>query len=348
MSTVAYDEAGSPAIAPIVSIDHTRPWLSSHDLVLPDGHEYRVWVAGEGGIPFVLAPGYTASGRVYAQTACRLVSLGFKPIIIDAPGHGGTDPLPRRRHRLQAGAYADYYAAALDHLGIRRAILAGHSWGGLNMGLLAAAQPERALGLVLINSIFSAEWERWMAHLRRRPYQLPGFLGDFLVDGFYTIPFNDISSGQMVKFTKTMGGVYAAQLRQLFTLASPGLAIAGHRGQEDAIKAIRRAGVPVAVLHGNKDRIVRERFSLDTAQRIGGHFVRIEGGCHAWLISCPNTFPAIMAELAQTALAERLSGISAAECYEPEGLIHTLEVAPDKRRRSRPVPPRYQWSAQLH
>lgn len=343
MSTVGSWEAVSP-VAPIVSIGHARPWLTSHDLELPDGHHYRIWVAGEGGIPFVLAPGYTASGRVYAQTANRLVALGYKPIIIDAPGHGGTSPLPRRRQRLQAQAYGDYYAAVLDHLGVRRAILAGHSWGGLNAGLVAAAVPERVLGLVLINSIFSVEWERWMIQLTHRVHRLPGFLTDFMLDGLYTIPFNDVTSGQMVKFTRTMGGVYAAQLRQFFTLASPGLAIAAYRGQVDAMTAIRQAGIPVAVLHGDHDRIVRESCSLDTARRTGGAFVRIENGCHAWLISCPNTFPAIIDELSHTLFSEPLTAASVADCYDPDGLIHTLAVAPDKRRRHRLEPPRYRWT----
>jgi pimeloyl-ACP methyl ester carboxylesterase len=345
MSIVSNREpaSGSP-IAPIVSIDYSRPWLSSHDLSLPNGHRFRVWVAGERGIPFVLAPGFTASGKVYAQTACRLVALGFKPIIIDAPGHGGTEPLLSRRSRMSAEAYGEYYSAVLDHLGIRRAVLSGHSWGGLNAGLATAANPERVLALLLINSIFSVEWERWMAKLTLRPHRLPGFMTDFLLDGLYTIPFGDIQSGQMVKFTRTMGDVYTAQMRQFLRLSPPGLAIAIHRGQEAALDSIRRSGVPVIVLHGNRDRIVREACSLDTARRTGGYFIRIEGGCHAWLISCPNTFPAILAELSSSVLSDRLASVSPAECYEPDGLIHRLEVAPDKRRRRRIEPPRYQWT----
>lgn len=69
--------------------------------------------------------------------------------MVDGPGHGSSAQPPR-------GWTLDDHAVALsrvlDHLGLERAVLAGHSWGGMVSLRLALAQPQRVAGLGLVNT----------------------------------------------------------------------------------------------------------------------------------------------------------------------------------------------------
>jgi pimeloyl-ACP methyl ester carboxylesterase len=71
--------------------------------------------------------------------------------LIDRPGHGWSarpecddDASPARQAELVAGA--------LEQLGVRRAVLIGHSWGGAFATAYALAFPERTAGLVLLSA----------------------------------------------------------------------------------------------------------------------------------------------------------------------------------------------------
>ncbi|HUC48896.1 MAG TPA: alpha/beta hydrolase [Xanthobacteraceae bacterium] len=69
-------------------------------------------------------------------------------IFIDRPGHGWSE------RRGRQGSSPQYQAAmvaeVLDRLGIGRAIVVGHSWGGVLALRLALDQPQRVAGLVLL------------------------------------------------------------------------------------------------------------------------------------------------------------------------------------------------------
>src|SRR5438552_17187157 len=103
------------------------PRLARHTLELEDGHHVRVAIAGRG-VPLVVVHGFTAEGFLYAQTLNRLVRKGFRVIAIDMAGHGGTQGLPNGVAHL--GDYATLMGRAVEELGIKKAVFAGHSMGG--------------------------------------------------------------------------------------------------------------------------------------------------------------------------------------------------------------------------
>src|SRR5688572_29288561 len=104
-----------------------NPRLARHTFTLSDGHQIGLAVSGRG-VPLVVVHGFSAEGFLYAQTLNRLVRTGFKVIAIDLAGHGDTDGLPLLGETLDG--YAELMARCLRELGIRRAVLAGHSMGG--------------------------------------------------------------------------------------------------------------------------------------------------------------------------------------------------------------------------
>lgn len=100
-----------------------------------------------GRLPLVLSHGiYMDSGLWDAV----LPAFADRPVLtVDGPGHGGSEDPP-------ADWTLDHHVGALlevlDHHGLDRAVLVGHSWGGMVSLRLALAHPHRAAGLGLVNT----------------------------------------------------------------------------------------------------------------------------------------------------------------------------------------------------
>ena len=109
---------------------------------------YLDW-AGDG--PPVLAlHGLASSGNWYERVAARL-SPSYRIIAPDQRGHGRTTQAP--------GGYdwenlARDMSGLVDHLGLDRVAVLGHSWGGHVATNLAARFPKRVSRLVLIDGGF--------------------------------------------------------------------------------------------------------------------------------------------------------------------------------------------------
>ena len=98
--------------------------------------------------PIVVCLHATGHGaRDFAELARRLGSR-FEFIAIDWPGQGDS---PREEIPASAARYAHLLGAALDALGVPRALLLGNSIGGAAALIFAAAAPARVRGLVLCN-----------------------------------------------------------------------------------------------------------------------------------------------------------------------------------------------------
>jgi pimeloyl-ACP methyl ester carboxylesterase len=101
------------------------------------------------GPPIVFVHGLGANLTHFEHVAPPLERAGYRVCGLDLPGFGLSGK-PRRDYsiRFLSGAVL----ALLDHLGIERAILCGHSLGGLVCADAALAAPERVDRLVLISS----------------------------------------------------------------------------------------------------------------------------------------------------------------------------------------------------
>jgi lipase len=90
-------------------------------------------------------------GITSAHTAWPLVAAHLPDVRVVAPdlrGRGRSNELPGPYGMAQ---HAEDVAAAMDHLGIGRATVAGHSMGGFVAVVLAAQHPERVQRLVLVD-----------------------------------------------------------------------------------------------------------------------------------------------------------------------------------------------------
>jgi pimeloyl-ACP methyl ester carboxylesterase len=114
--------------------------VAVRELGPPDGMPFLFWHA--------LGPGHSGSSvRVAAEP---LAAAGFRVLGIDAPGFGLSPAAKDEDYALERLAPLVWSVA--DGVGVGRAVVAGHSWGGSVAVFAAAAQPGRTTALVLYDS----------------------------------------------------------------------------------------------------------------------------------------------------------------------------------------------------
>jgi pimeloyl-ACP methyl ester carboxylesterase len=350
--------ASDPIIGPGPSAEEeasfTLPRLARHEITLADGHQVGVAVCGHG-VPLVVVHGFSAEGILYAQTLSRLVDLGFKVIAVDTAGHGGTLGLPTNAHSM--ASYAELLARVLDHLGVRKAVLVGHSMGGRLVTEMAASDPDRAIAVILLDAIVGDTWDRMVNLFRLFPPLLVGVGVTLALDTASTVPwFRDPM--QAIKLGRLVGPTLAGHVRRPWRLLGPAASILRSTGTRWMLDTLRHEKIPVFAIHGDRDVAVPFATSKDAARRARGDLVIVKGATHSWLLKDPETLPSIMhalmrGRLGTAILKTRLDhGLDLdatdeeieAALYEPGALV--LELTPRQHFHDTEElhsPPRYRW-----
>jgi pimeloyl-ACP methyl ester carboxylesterase len=332
------------------------PRLARHTVHLDDGHRVSVAVAGRG-VPLVVVHGFTGDGLLYAQTLSRLVSSGFKVIAIDTAGHGGTAGLASGGGDL--GGYAELLGRVIDHLGIRRAVLAGHSMGGRLVTELAAERPDKVIAVILIDAIVGETWDRRVAVSRVIP-PLMGVTGAVLLtDTLTTLPVMK-NPRQALKLGRLWAPVWLRNARRPLGVLGAGISILRSGPSRWMLERLAEELVPVFVIHGDRDLAVPIQTAEDAARRARGELIVVHGATHSWPLKDPETMPAIVAELLKDSFGEALRlGVTRAglpleaetideieaALYEPDALV--IDLTPELRfekTRLRRGRPRYTWT----
>ncbi|MEO6988131.1 MAG: alpha/beta hydrolase [Aquihabitans sp.] len=306
------------------TVSGNMPRLVRHQISLADGHQVGVSVCGRG-VPIVLVHGYTAEGMLYAQTLSRIVNAGFKVVAIDTAGHGSTQGLPEGGADFES--YTKLLGRVLDELGIRKAVLAGHSMGGRLVTELAAREPERALAVILLDAIVGEPWDRLVKLSRFNPLLLAGVGGILVADSLSTVPFVR-NPTQAAKFGRLARPLMQAHLRNPLRLLGPGVSILRSRSSKWMLERLGEEGVPVVAIHGDRDIVVPLSTGRSAAKLAKGMLVVVEGGRHSWLLKDPETLPAILRQLfeSKVARASRAKDFAAVG-LEPDASMDEIEAA---------------------
>jgi len=154
----AFAQAGSPTRAP--SSTRLQP-LHHVDAGVLDIAYYEAGPAD--GPVAILLHGFPYDIHCYVDVAPRLAARGCRVIVPYLRGFGETRfrDSATLRSGEQAALGADVIAL-MDALHIRRAVLAGHNWGGRAACVAAALWPERCRGLVTVNSYLIQDLARAM------------------------------------------------------------------------------------------------------------------------------------------------------------------------------------------
>lgn len=116
-------------------------WFDSDGLRL----RYVAW--GDPSAPALVALHGLRSFAYTWEPVAQALSPRFQLIALDQRGRGESDWDPQRRY--YADAYVRDLSTLVDHLGLQRFVLVGHSMGGANAFIYAASHPERVAGLVI-------------------------------------------------------------------------------------------------------------------------------------------------------------------------------------------------------
>lgn len=115
------------------------------------------------GCPLVFLHGVTDSWRSF-EPVLPYLPVSIRTISLSQRGHGDSS---RPADGYDPSDFAADVAAALDQLGIQRAVIAGHSMGSHVAQRFAVDHPDRTAGLVLagafhrfaINSVINEYWD---------------------------------------------------------------------------------------------------------------------------------------------------------------------------------------------
>lgn len=121
------------------------------------------------GPPAILLHGFPYDIHSYVDVAAQLAAQGCRVIVPYLRGFGATRfrDSATLRSGEQAALGADVIAL-MDALGIQRAVIAGHNWGGRTACVVAALWPERCTGMVTVNSYLIQDLARAMVPIDPR------------------------------------------------------------------------------------------------------------------------------------------------------------------------------------
>ncbi len=113
----------------------------------------------DGATPVLWCHGGPGSRMGLSRTADEATEAGFRLVGIDRPGYGLSTPWPGR-------SIADWVPdgiAVADHLGIDRFATVGVSTGGAYALALAAAHPDRVMGVIACCALTDMRWDEGRA-----------------------------------------------------------------------------------------------------------------------------------------------------------------------------------------
>jgi pimeloyl-ACP methyl ester carboxylesterase len=280
-----------------------RPPRLERHVVEIDGHKVVVAVCGRG-LPLVLVHGWSAEGALYAHTLARLVEQGYQVITIDWAGYGRRDEGALSDGASTLSGYHRLLALTLSHLGIRRAVLAGHSMGGRLVVDLAVDDPELVIAIVLIDAAVGEPWDRLMQTMRAWPPAALMLGAAIAVDAAATTPMQD--PRHALRLGRALVPTMVGHVRRPRRLAGPAFALISGNPSVPQLVRLRDMGVPVVVLHADRDIVVPLASGRSAATILGTDLVVVKGGGHSWLIKDPEALPAIMRRLRAGVLGQAI------------------------------------------
>ncbi len=153
------------------------PWLARElpfrRALIDVGDGLRMHVMEQGsGLPVLLLHGNPSWSFLWRKVALRLADAPLRLVMPDLIGLGLSDK-PRDPTRHTIAQHARWLNALVDRLGLDRFVLVAQDWGGpIGLGALAD-HPERALGLVLANTVIGPPRPGFRPTLFHRFARLP-------------------------------------------------------------------------------------------------------------------------------------------------------------------------------
>ena len=239
----------------------------------------------------VLLHGYSASVQWWNRVAAALP--GQRVVAVDLVGHGGSEA-PREAESYSIERQAEAVRTALDALGVRRAVLVGHSMGGFVALALAGQDPEHVERVVISDTPAEMNLAEMpaLAGLACTP-----IIGQ-AIDRLRSVDVITDSSLQ----TGFADGFAVPPLahRSLEQLTHSGLCHARDQdGEPAAVDRIAQLEQPVLVVWGERDVLTPTAANVERYRQAGLTPVVIPGSGHSPMVEAPGEFVNAITEFIQ-------------------------------------------------
>ncbi|MEL7296641.1 MAG: alpha/beta hydrolase [Pseudomonadota bacterium] len=102
----------------------------------------------------VLVHGWSCNMDFWREQTSALADAGYRAIQLDLAGHGQSES---GRETWRVADFGNDVAAVITHLSIDKAVVVGHSMGGLVALQTAAQLPDTVVGVIAVDSLHDAE-----------------------------------------------------------------------------------------------------------------------------------------------------------------------------------------------
>ena len=297
----------------------------SIDVRSPDGTRIHTEVFGpEDGYPIVLSHGITCAIRVWANQIAGLAG-DYRVIAYDHRGHGRSGVPPLRGARSNYGL--DFLAADLDSVlaatlrSGERAVIAGHSMGGIAISSWSQRYPRRVQQCADAVALINTTTGDLLRNVKFLPVPRPLVGGRVRAAGsllktFGAAPLVPGSIQQSRRFVKTLAvgrdadPAIADLIFDLFAETPPAGRGGWARVLVDSLGerhiSLRNLTVPTLVIGSRYDRLLpigaSRRIAADAPNLVS--FVEMSGG-HCAILEHPDEVNRQLRELAESACAQR-------------------------------------------
>jgi pimeloyl-ACP methyl ester carboxylesterase len=272
-------EIFSPDLSPV---EHTRVRVRA-GRGTPDLLAYRLYERNGCSDSVLLLHGLGSAAVDWSmQTA--VLSGHFHVAAFDFPGHGESQPVPRRTTIRDLSSRVFRTA---EHLQLKPGIVVGHSLGGLVALQMVLEAPEMFKALVLVNAVPRMTFSRHAA--RQAAGRLPdvlrnrmGRLAEFVASEHFPGAEQDLLRRMAVRRIRSADrNTYLHLIRAI--------------ARFDVRSRLKSICIPVLVVSGTEDRVFSDRDKRILAQRIPqAEWVEMEGSGHASPQDSPEQFNRIL------------------------------------------------------
>ena len=241
----------------------------------------------------VLLHGYAASIEWWQKVAPALAGTGTRVVAIDLVGHGGSEA-PRDADQYGAAGQAAAMRRALDALGVRHAILVGHSMGGVVATAVAEHAPDVVERVVVSDTPADQGLTATLALADLACWPVVGPTADRL-RGMDVVTQSSLQTGFADDYP-----VPALAHRSLERLTYTGVCQSDAGDELNAERAIadRLAGleVPVLVVWGERDVLTPTATNVARYRAAGLTPMIISGSGHSPNVEAPDAFVAAVVD----------------------------------------------------
>src|SRR3954451_177316 len=244
---------------------------------------------GEGEPAILLMPTWSIAHSRLWKAQIGYLARHFRVLLYDGRGNGLSDR-PLDSAVYDAPTFADDAAAVMDAAGVRSAVVAGLSMGGLYTLHLAARHPGRVIGAFLISPtvpmVAAAHaarnqypwadaldtdegWAKYNRHYWLRDWR--GFL-----EFFWSQIFPEPHSTKQIEDGVAFGLDTDAE-----TICATQVSALGYSDGEGVEALCRGVDFPMLVVHGTDDNIVPFEWGVRLAELPGAKSVRLDDSAHA-------------------------------------------------------------------